>query len=352
MVASAWDMMTPMLADLTAFAVCGWSGSGKTTLIEAIIPRLRKAGLRVVVLKHSLHGFELDRPGKDSDRFFQAGADVSMGTAAESFCRRHKSDDEDLSETLSGLVDRYDLVLVEGHKQTPLPKVWLLSPGEKDPPTEVSGIVSVLAREIDRERELEQVLWDWLKAHWAKTKVTGCVLIGGRSARMGTPKHLIRDSGRTWLARTLALMRRVTADVVVAGQGEIPADAGRVTQLPDVREAQGPIAGILAALRWCPRSSFLVTACDLPELSLESLQWLLSNRRPGVWATLPRLSGSEHPEPLLAHYDFRARFLLESLVRQGDFSPSGIARFDCVESPAPPSGIQRAWRNVNRPEDL
>ncbi len=53
---------------------CGSSGSGKTTLLERLVARLRARGERVSVIKHAHHGFELDRPGKDSARFREAGA--------------------------------------------------------------------------------------------------------------------------------------------------------------------------------------------------------------------------------------------------------------------------------------
>ncbi|MBP6270827.1 MAG: molybdopterin-guanine dinucleotide biosynthesis protein B, partial [Rhizobacter sp.] len=53
---------------------CGYSGSGKTTLVEQLIARLRERGLRVSVVKHAHHSFDIDQPGKDSWRHRQAGA--------------------------------------------------------------------------------------------------------------------------------------------------------------------------------------------------------------------------------------------------------------------------------------
>ena len=54
----------------------GYSGSGKTTLIEQLVRSLKARGLRVAVIKHDVHDFEMDREGKDSWRFSQAGADI------------------------------------------------------------------------------------------------------------------------------------------------------------------------------------------------------------------------------------------------------------------------------------
>ena len=61
-----------MLEGLPVLGVCGWSGSGKTTLIEAILPAFRAKGLKIAVIKHDVHGLDIDRPGKDSDRLFRA----------------------------------------------------------------------------------------------------------------------------------------------------------------------------------------------------------------------------------------------------------------------------------------
>ncbi len=110
-----------MLDNLPVFAICGWSGSGKTTLIEQIIPPLRKKGLKVVVVKHDTHGINVDHPGKDSDRFFKAGADVLLQGPEEKLLRLQQTSHQGLSRVLNVLAQQYDLVLVEGHKGTPVP---------------------------------------------------------------------------------------------------------------------------------------------------------------------------------------------------------------------------------------
>src|ERR1700694_4988704 len=93
-------------------AVCGYSGSGKTTLLEAAIPRLVERGLAVAVVKHDAHRFEVDRPGKDSDRLFRAGATVVLRGAEEQFERR--AEPLTLEGTLERLARDHDLLLVEG----------------------------------------------------------------------------------------------------------------------------------------------------------------------------------------------------------------------------------------------
>ena len=112
------------------------------------------------------------------------------------------------------------------------------------------------------------------------------------------------------------------------------------------------MAGILAAMRWAPHASWLIAACDLPNLSVAALRWLLSTRRPGVWATVPRLPGSPGVEPLLAHYDPRARAWLDDLAAEGVFRPGRIVRTGKAICPSPPADLIPAWTNVNTRSEL
>lgn len=341
-----------MLEGLPVLGVCGWSGSGKTTAIEGVLPGLLARGLKVAVVKHDAHGLDLDRRGKDSYRLFRAGADVSLQGPEEGLLRTHESQGAGIETVLRRLAGRYDLVLVEGHKGTPLPKVWLLGEGEAAPPPEVSGVLGALPRDAERVERLAAVIDEWLPRQWLKAPVYGCALIGGSSRRMGRPKHLIAENGETWLERTVGLLRRVTARVVISGAGEVPESLAGSPRLVDAPGAEGPLSGLLSAMRWAPGCSWLVAACDLPELSSGALEWLLAGRAPGVWATLPRLAGSERLEPLLAHYDFRARRLIESLAARRVWRLAEIAADPKVTAPSPPPELAPAWRNANSPEDL
>ncbi len=332
---------------LPVLGVCGFSNSGKTTLIEQLIPILQNKGLKVAVLKHDAHGIDVDRPGKDSDRFFRAGGDVLLQGPREELLRLHRSDDRSLADIIGTLSVRYDIILIEGHKGLSGHKIWLLGDGEISPPPEVTDIVEVLSRDCDRVCAITAFLDKWLKAQTFAVPVFGCVPIGGKSTRMGRPKHLICEDGSTWLQSTYNLLEQVTEQVVIVGSGEIPGKLEGCTRLPDVTDAAGPMAGLLAAMRWGSRVSWLVAACDLPRLSIESLQWLLASRSPGVWATLPKLPDSPGVEPLLAHYDYRSIVLLEALVAEGNSCPAMIAESNSVISPAPPEDLIGAWQNIN-----
>lgn len=103
--------------------IAGWSGSGKTTLISALLPTLAARGLRVSVIKHSHHDIELDVPGKDSHRHRSNGAHEVMVVSPYRFgLFAETAEGLTLDEQLSRLAP-VDLVLLEGQKTLPVPRV-------------------------------------------------------------------------------------------------------------------------------------------------------------------------------------------------------------------------------------
>ena len=113
--------------------VAGWSGSGKTTLITGMLPLLRATGLTVSTVKHAHRGFDLDRPGKDSFRHREAGA----GEVLLIGDRRWALLVEEREPVLESLLPRLspcDLLLVEGFKSHPHPKLEVHRPQLGKPP--------------------------------------------------------------------------------------------------------------------------------------------------------------------------------------------------------------------------
>jgi molybdopterin-guanine dinucleotide biosynthesis protein MobB len=334
---------------IPAFGICGYGGSGKTTLIEQLLGRFVGRDLKVAVVKHGIHGPDIDREGKDSDRFFNAGADVIMRGSSQVFFRGHGTDPATLEEVLELACPYYDLILVEGHKTTPLrDKVWLLSDGEESVPPEAGEVTCVLSRDAPRVERVADLIDTRLDEVWLGTTVCAGVLVGGTASRMGRPKHLITHEGQTWLERILSVVRPCVEDVALLGKADLPENIdGEVVVLPDVPGVRGPLAGMLAAMRWRSTASWIFVACDLPLISSEAVTWLLSTRSPGVWATIPSDPEGKGIEPLLAHYDFRSRPLLESSRR-----PADIATASKVITPVIPSDVASAWTNANTPGDL
>ncbi|MBI1398279.1 MAG: molybdopterin-guanine dinucleotide biosynthesis protein B [Betaproteobacteria bacterium] len=110
---------------MKVFGFAGYSGSGKTTLLEQVLPRCVGQGLRVSVIKHAHHDFDIDRPGKDSWRHREAGAAEVLVTGGRRWALLHELKDGHepaLAEHL-GRLSPCDLVLVEGFKREPFPKM-------------------------------------------------------------------------------------------------------------------------------------------------------------------------------------------------------------------------------------
>ncbi|MCW5237294.1 molybdopterin-guanine dinucleotide biosynthesis protein B [Verminephrobacter eiseniae] len=135
----------------------GFSGSGKTTLIEQLIPALRRQGLRVSVVKHAHHRFDIDHPGKDTYRHREAGAfEVVAASDRRLALMREFEQATTLSvhQLLAELCQDVDWVLVEGFKGSDLPKieVWRPphpgepgAPGRKPEPVRYPGDDCVVA---------------------------------------------------------------------------------------------------------------------------------------------------------------------------------------------------------------
>jgi molybdopterin-guanine dinucleotide biosynthesis adapter protein len=94
----------------------GRSGVGKTTYLEKLIADLKRRGYRIGVVKHDIHGFEMDRPGKDTWRHAQAGADVVCISSFEKFALIKKMQRDMTLDEIVARMDDVDIILVEGYK--------------------------------------------------------------------------------------------------------------------------------------------------------------------------------------------------------------------------------------------
>lgn len=353
-------------------ALCGLSGSGKTTLLEAAIPSLVQRGLAVAVIKHTSHDFEVDRPGKDSERLFRAGATISLRGPQQQFERRAAA--LPLEVTLARLACDHDLLLVEGHKDTALPKLWLGNAERLEAPEGVTGIVSALAWNSDRLAALLSYIDRWLPLAWNERPLYRGLLIGGSSARMGRPKQAVQFGGRALgeiVAEALVAMpASATAGpsvdprppcampgerrVVALGEGELPPSMKKWTQLPDAPGFAGPGAAMIAAHRWAPEAAWIVAACDHPWLRAPHIEWLASQRKPGRWAVVPRQPDG-HPCPTLALYEPQALEAMERLARAGhkhNADPSAVLDLPRTAIVQPPPELADGWTGVNTPEEL
>lgn len=136
---------------MKVLGIMGYSGAGKTTLIEGLIRRFAARGLRVSLVKHAHHGFDIDRPGKDSWRHREAGALEVALLSDRRWVLMHEAREESppqLAELLSRL-SPCDLVLLESFKGADCDKIEVHRPALGKPPIwpEVSRVVAVASDE-------------------------------------------------------------------------------------------------------------------------------------------------------------------------------------------------------------
>ena len=105
-------------------SIVGKSNAGKTNLLEKIIPELIKRGYRVATVKHDVHGFEIDHEGKDSWRHKKAGARTTVISSPFRIALVEDVDhDQTLDEIRKKYIKRVDIILTEGYKGNPFPKI-------------------------------------------------------------------------------------------------------------------------------------------------------------------------------------------------------------------------------------
>ena len=135
---------------MKVLGIIGWSGSGKTTFLVELLTQLRAEGMSVSTIKHAHHGFDMDRPGKDSFRHREAGAHEVLVTSGSRWALLHETvGPEPGLDELLGRLDPVDLVLVEGYKSHAFPKLEVHRPSLGKPPIWLtqSDVVAVASDE-------------------------------------------------------------------------------------------------------------------------------------------------------------------------------------------------------------
>ena len=142
---------------MKVFGFTGYSNAGKTTLIEQLIPRLVRHGLRVSLIKHAHHDFDIDHPGKDSFRHREAGAGEVMLVSDQRWVLMHelRGEPEPLLEDQLLRFSPCDLVLVEGYKFSEIPKIEVHRPANGKPLIHTQGLnIVALASDVKLELPL------------------------------------------------------------------------------------------------------------------------------------------------------------------------------------------------------
>lgn len=141
------------MSKIPVLGFAAYSGTGKTTLIEKLVRNLKAKNLRIAVLKHDDHRIDIDRKGKDSWRFTQAGADISIVSSSEkTACIEQR--ELDFWQVIAKVHD-VDLILVEGYKKEPLTQIGISRKANgKDFPEGLERYVAVVTDREDIETDI------------------------------------------------------------------------------------------------------------------------------------------------------------------------------------------------------
>ncbi|TCD47725.1 bifunctional molybdenum cofactor guanylyltransferase MobA/molybdopterin-guanine dinucleotide biosynthesis adaptor protein MobB [Chlorobium sp. N1] len=311
-----------MLFHPSELAFCGYSGSGKTTLATAVVRDLA-ARHRVGYYKHGCHRFDIDREGKDSDLAARAGAATVMVSGPDKKAAISHAPPEPM-EFERFAFRSCDMLIVEGLKELPIPKIVLVDSGRKILRLIEEGSVGeVLALAVPDDpssyrtpflegvpvlhRDDTRAVADFVERHLLgrAAPLAGLVLAGGRSSRMGCDKALLDYHGKNQLEYARELLAPFCREVCISCRSE-QAEEYAASGMPIITDSyldMGPMGGLLSAQRALPGRAFLVLACDLPFLDCDTLGRLAAGRNPLRFATAWRSPRSGRFEPLPACYE-------------------------------------------------
>jgi molybdopterin-guanine dinucleotide biosynthesis protein MobB len=308
-------------------AFCGFSGSGKTTLITKVIHTLCLKGYHAGYYKHGCHRFDIDRAGKDSFLARKAGAQSVMISDPEKqaiIC----SGSDPLSGNLA--LQTTDILLVEGLKELPIPKMLVIDADRAILNPFVQGAITNVVALVHNgdagglektglplfDRNDDTSVTAFIEEFFIKKAtdypVYGLVLAGGKSLRMGRDKALLHYHDKNQLVRTAELLAPHCRKVFISCREDQLAEY-QPFEIPIITDSYtgiGPMGALLSAQRAYPDTAWFVAACDLPFLDCETVNTIATKRNPFLFATAYRDERSGYPEPLCSIYEPKSRMRL------------------------------------------
>lgn len=187
-------------------------------------------------------------------------------------------------------------------------------------------------------------------------KCTGIILAGGKSSRMGKNKALLTIAGETVINRLVRELRMVTDEILIVTNTPEVYDFLPIKKVRDRYDNSGPLAGIESGLYHSSNNNNIIVACDMPFVTVGTLEWLLSNLK-DYSAVIPEWHGQTHP--LLAVYRKEVSDVAAKCIEANDLklqyflnqlNVKKVTEKDVYE--ADRSVIERSFFNMNHPSDF
>ena len=320
----------PVLPPIVSFVAR--SGTGKTTFLEGVIGALGALGIRVMAVKHDVHGFEVDREGKDTWRFRKAGARQVLIANARKMALMGSVDGE---QPLRTLVSRYardvDLVLTEGYRRSGMPKVLVQRQDAREPMDLATAggeaglggevIALVADYEVAPGSELPRFALDapealaaWLVDRFLAPgrdvrELTGVVLVG-------RPEHAADLEGLESLVARLEPLCSGGVMVVRPAGTALPQLASPCRVVDDLLPQHAALGGLFTGLALAETPHVLLVGCDQPGLRPELVRLL--REHPARAADVLQLERAGRPEPLPAVYGSRCLGAIKQALLSGE----------------------------------
>ena len=348
------------------------SGTGKTTYLEGLLPHLAERGLRVLVIKHDVHRFEVDREGKDSYRLREAGAHQVLLLNRDQMALMGSSGGD---VPLWTLVERYgsaaDLVITEGFRQSSAPKILVARAAARETlaPESIDPLVAAVTDHPlglavpefplgDPSALLPLIEQHLDRADGGPRGTTGVLLAGGRGQRLGYDKAQLSHRGRPLLPQLVERLAPLCSGgvlVVTRRDQDLPPLPSEARVVEDLLPQHAALGGLYTGLALAEAPYIFLAACDMPLLDAGLIEWMQAYPAPGADVLVPE--HCEYLEPTHAIYGYRCLGAIKRSLLSGEFRLDGW--FGSVRVERIPEASWRAihptgqsFANVNTPEDL
>ena len=351
---------------------CGHSGRGKTHLITRLIKRM-SARYDIGYIKHDAHSFNMDRDGKDTAKATAAGAvQISINSPTDTAHTKMAILSSHIKDSEMAIRQNYlncDVVIVEGYKNKNCPKILLWEDCARDNDLlnhcKREGLLAVVgASEVpptdlnlpyfhrDNIEHIETFIENYWEDKIKHAPLYGLVLGGGHSKRMGRDKGTLKYHGIPQVEFLHKMLQEICEKSFVSCRPE-QADLPHLSLIPKIEDRYigfGPTGGILSAAHRYPQASWLVLACDMPNLDKDTVHCLVKNRNPYKIATCFFNEEKNWPEPLCAIYEPKAATVMGRYLISGKPCPRKILMKSNIKEIIH-SGRDRLI-NINTPKEL